>query len=254
MPEITWNDSLYQSQHQFVSQYGMDLTAILAAQSHESILDLGCGTGELTAQIAKSGAQVIGIDSAPNMIERAKNQFPTLTFEVISADKMNFNEDFHAVFSNATFHWIEDQHKLLSNVRQSLKSGGRLVAEFGAKGNVKQIMEGIEKAARNLGLEEKIKKDFWFFPTVGKYASKLEECGFEVNFASSFERPTSLKGKDGMQLWINQFAGYAFKELSIEEADAITDLAVQILKPTHFKHEQWVADYKRIQVVATKQG
>ena len=60
-----WDPARYEGGHAFVWQYGADLVSILAPQSNERILDLGCGTGHLTAKIAESGAQVVGIDSSP---------------------------------------------------------------------------------------------------------------------------------------------------------------------------------------------
>src|ERR1700684_1592107 len=107
-PTEHWNAELYQSGHSFVWKFGRDLLAQLAPQPGERILDVGCGTGQLTAEISGSGAQVVVIDSAASMIEQARQNFPDLRFEQRSVTDMPYREEFDAVFSNATLHWVRD--------------------------------------------------------------------------------------------------------------------------------------------------
>lgn len=83
-----WNSALYADKQAFVWQYAEDLWQLLAPKSGESILDLGCGTGQLTEKIAQARAQVWGIDSAPGMIEKARQNYPLMRFEV--GDGRNF--------------------------------------------------------------------------------------------------------------------------------------------------------------------
>jgi SAM-dependent methyltransferase len=78
----SWNSELYQSSHAFVWQFGRDLLNMLAPKAGERILDVGCGTGQLTADIANSGAAVVGIDLSAEMIAAASANFPQLRFEV----------------------------------------------------------------------------------------------------------------------------------------------------------------------------
>lgn len=252
MPEIVWDSKLYDKQHQFVSDYGADVLQWLAPKPGEDILDVGCGTGQLAAQIAESGAEVFGTDASPEMIATAKTNYPDIGFEVVDATKLPYNEIFDAIFSNATFHWIENQQALIECLFNSLKQGGRLVAEFGGKGNVKSITDAISVAAKNLGLANKVINNFWYFPSIATYTALLEKQGFEVEQAWLFDRPTKLIGKDGMLKWINQFATHAFKNLAAEEADAIKSLAIEILKPNYFRNGEWTADYRRLRIKALK--
>jgi trans-aconitate methyltransferase len=252
MPEIHWDSKLYNEQHRFVSDYGADVLQWLNAKAGENILDVGCGTGDLAAKIQETGATVFGIDASADMIELAKKEYPTIHFEQQDASKLDFNREFDAVFSNATFHWIENQRDLLRGIFKSLKHGGRLVAEFGGKGNVKSIVDAIEAAAKQLGLENRVISNFWFFPSISHYATLLESAGFETEQMWLFDRPTKLQGEDGMLKWIDQFAQHAFVNLNNEQAKTITDLAVNILKPDYFKDGEWTADYKRLRIKATK--
>ena len=68
MSTINWDSSLYEDRHSFVWRAGSSVVELLNPQSDERILDLGCGTGHLTAEIAESGASVVGLDSSPSMI------------------------------------------------------------------------------------------------------------------------------------------------------------------------------------------
>src|SRR6266536_3406288 len=101
MPEIKWDTKLYNDKHSFVSKYGEDLIGWLHPQKGELILDLGCGTGQLTSEINECGADITGVDNSTEMIAKARATYPYLRFEVMDATNFSFNEKFDAVFSNA---------------------------------------------------------------------------------------------------------------------------------------------------------
>ena len=121
---MQWNSTLYDQKHDFVAKYGEGLLTFLPENPAQAILDLGCGTGTLTAQLAARGSRVVGVDSARTMVERAKAQYPELAFQVCDALSLPFEGEFDVVFSNAVFHWIADHDTLLENVRKALKPGG----------------------------------------------------------------------------------------------------------------------------------
>ena len=73
-----WNAELYDEKHSFVWKMASGLLELLAAKPGERILDVGCGTGHLTAQIAATGAHVVGIDASSAMIEQAREKYPAL--------------------------------------------------------------------------------------------------------------------------------------------------------------------------------
>lgn len=248
--EIEWDSKLYDKQHHFVSDYGADVLQWLAPKSGEHILDVGCGTGQLAAQIAESGAIVLGTDLSVNMIETARENYPQLKFDVLDGTRLHYLEDFDAVFSNATFHWIDDQEALTIGLYNSLKKGGRLVVEFGAKRNIQGIMTAVAQAAQKLGVQ--LNKGSWYFPSISSYTTLLEKNGFEVEQAWLYDRPTPLVGENGMFDWISQFAPNAFKELNDDTILAIKNLAVELLRPTHYINNQWLADYRRLRVKAVK--
>src|SRR4051794_7790844 len=95
----SWDTELYEAQHAFVWQLGTGLIDVLAPKSGERILDVGCGTGQLTYQIAELEADVLGVDASPEMIGQARQNFPRLRFALQDAASMTFDREFDAVFS-----------------------------------------------------------------------------------------------------------------------------------------------------------
>ncbi len=140
---MNWNAELYTNKHAFVFQYGTGLIDLLNPRPGERILDAGCGTGELTQQIAERGVSVMGLDAAGPMIAKATEQFPSLPFQVADITTVDLPERFDAIFSNAVLHWVTDYEAAIRQLKKHLKPGGRLVVEFGGKDNVKQITDTV---------------------------------------------------------------------------------------------------------------
>ena len=109
-----WNASLYDNKHDFVAEYGKGLLEFVPVNNNQSILDLGCGTGTLTAQLKELSKEVIVVDGSQSMIKRAQEQYPDIEFMVCDALELPFNRQFDVVFSNAVFHWISDHNALLN--------------------------------------------------------------------------------------------------------------------------------------------
>lgn len=253
MAENQWESTLYESKHSFVWRYGADLLELLSPRQGERILDLGCGTGQLTQAIASQGAIAIGIDKAATMIEQARKNDPCLQFKVADATNFHFEEPFDAVFSNATLHWIKEPEPLITCVWQALKPGGRFVAEFGGQGNIKTIATAINKTLEAGGYLVKPELNPWYFPSIGEYATKLEKQGFLVTYATLFERPTRLEdGDKGLQNWIEMFANTLLQEIPASERQRAIQNIENQLRPKLYQDGSWFADYKRIRFIATK--
>src|SRR6202171_1113386 len=144
--QTEWNANLYDAKHAFVWKYAADLLPLLAPQPGERILDIGCGTGHLTAQIADSGARVVGVDRSPEMVNAARRAYPHLQFELTDARDLSYRTEFDAVFSNATLHWIHEPELVIRSVRNALRPGGRFVAELGGKGNIRKMQSAFDQA------------------------------------------------------------------------------------------------------------
>jgi trans-aconitate methyltransferase len=243
-----WNARLYDDKHSFVWKQASDLVELLGPQPGESILDIGCGTGHLTGKLAQAGAAVVGIDRSPEMVAEARRNYPSLAFEVADARELTYADRFDAVFSNAVLHWISEAGAVVRGVARALKPGGRFVAEFGGKGNIK-ILQGalIEGVATLTG--ERVESP-WYFPSVAEYAGLLEGHGLEVGFATLFDRPTPLEGENGLRHWVEMFGGPFLARIPLERREMFFQLVEDQLRPVLRKDGVWCADYRRIRVLA----
>src|SRR5260370_31785636 len=113
------------------------------------------------------------------MIAEARKKFPHLRFEVCDARTLQFSNEFNAVFSNAALHWIPEADLVIQGVSRALKPGGRFVAEFGGKGNVRHVVTALETALAEFGISADGANP-WYYPSVAEYASLLEKHSLEV--------------------------------------------------------------------------
>jgi len=248
-----WNAAEYDAKHAFVYEKAKGLVDLLAPKAGERILDLGCGTGALTAEIAERGAGVFGIDRSPEMVEQAKNKFPALTFEVVDAAQMKFEAEFDAVFSNAVLHWIPEAEKVIAGVARALKPGGRFVAEFGGKGNIQTLVKGFRRAFAALGMREPEGVNPWFYPGIAEYSGLLEKHGLEVREASLFERPTVLEdGTQGLENCIRVFRQTFIEKMGEEAATKWIREVERQCRAELFQYGDWVLDYRRLRIACFK--
>lgn len=247
-----WNATLYDDSHRFISEYGTAVVDLLGPQKGEKILDVGCGTGDLANELAEKGAIVTGIDQSENMIQEAKEKYEHSHFEVADASHLTYKEKFDAVFSNAALHWIQTPDKVIRSVYNSLKNGGRFVAEFGAHQNIEVLLNEIINQLDVHGYDDAYERNPWYFPTISEYTTLLEKQGFDVTFAKMIERPTKLDGADGLRKWLHMFTGNFFQDINEEERNKIIKSIETALKSTLFDGENWTIHYRRIQVICYK--
>lgn len=249
---MKWNTGLYDQKHDFVFKYGEDVIELLNPKAGEHILDLGCGTGNLANIISNAGAHVVGLDSSEDMVNKAREKYPKMEFQVGSANNFTFEKAFDAVFSNAVLHWVLEKEKAISCIYNSLKEGGRFVAEFGGKGNVENIVSALRDALNKYGYTDRADKQVWYFPSLSEYTTLLESQGFRVTWAAHFDRDTLLKDTDGIKNWIYMFGKSFLEGLEQSVIDQILEEVEVQVRPTNFKNNQWYADYVRLRVMAIK--
>jgi trans-aconitate methyltransferase len=249
-----WDASVYDSKHAFVWKLGTDVVELLSPRPRERILDLGCGTGHLTRKIAEAGAEVVGIDNSVEMIEQARKNFPGMRFEIADGTGFRFDEPFDAVFSNAAIHWMRDPAAVARCTYEALKKGGRFVAEFGGKGNLKATKDALHGAARDAGYAVSEEIAYRYYPSVGEFATLLEGEGFRVTYASHFDRPTPLAGgQEGLRNWLATFADNVLEMLPAGKREEVIAETENRLRAEAYRDGTWFADYRRIRAVAVKE-
>jgi trans-aconitate 2-methyltransferase len=244
---MSWDVERYEARHSYVWNLGASLVELLDPKPGERILDLGCGSGQLTHQISESGAAAIGVDNAPAMIAQARLNYPKLKFLLADAAGLQLDQPVDGVFSNAALHWMRPPEPVVEMIARVLAPGGRLVAEFGGKGNIRTVLEALSGV---LGGEV----NPWYFPSIGEYASLLERHGLAVTLAMLFDRPTPLEGQDGMDDWMQMFCGAVFDGVPERESQELRRKVSDRLKPRLYRDGKWSADYKRLRVVAYRTG
>jgi trans-aconitate methyltransferase len=248
-----WDAEQYDDKHAFVYQKAKDLVDLLAPRAGERVLDLGCGTGVLTAEIAGRGAEIFGVDLSEDMIAQAKKKYPKLKFEVSDARALRFDAEFDAVFSNAVLHWIPEAEEVLAGVARALKPGGRFVAEFGGKGNIRKLVEGFRRAFVSLGMREPDNLAPWFYPSVAEYARLLEAQGLELREASLYDRPTMLEdGEQGLENWIRVFRKGFLEMMGGELAARWINEVKRQCRAELFKNGGWELDYRRLRIASVR--
>jgi trans-aconitate 2-methyltransferase len=243
-----WDPALYEGRHGFVWQHGAALLDLLAPRPGERILDLGCGTGHLTAQIAALGAEVIGLDASPAMVEQARRTYPQLTFVVGDARDFTLKQPVDAVLSNAALHWVQPPEPVVDCVRRALQPGGRFVADLGGRGNVQAIRTALAQAATRCSMPGW--REPWYFPSLGEYAGLLETGGLAVTFATLFDRPTPLEGEEGLRNWVTMFAGDLLGRVPAEQREQFLSGVEAATRSALYRDGTWHADYRRLRVVA----
>lgn len=251
----TWNAQLYDRRHAFVYQRAADLIEVLAPQPHERILDVGCGTGHLAVQISQHCAQVVALDASPQMIEAARGKYlqaaPKVQWQRADARDFDVGADFDAVFSNAALHWITPPEAAIGCIHRALKSGGRLVCEFGGRGNIAQVLASIEHGLQNIGRTD-LKPHSNYFPSISQYTSLLEAAGLETVFATLFHRPTPLQGENALRDWVRQFRAPLIEALDQAQREEFQNAMEEFARPILRDENGWFADYRRLRIVARK--
>lgn len=276
----------YSGAASFVPALTTKVVQYLDPQPQDDILDIGCGDGVLTANIAARCHYITGLDNSKSMIQTAKEQVQTKhpNSDFIIADCRRVSPDacetesldilkamqedrWDKVFSNAAMHWIlRDQGNrfdFFDDVFWLLKPGGKFVFEMGGHGNVSEAHAAIT-AVLNLkyGVPmERIRSgDPWFFPSVDWMRKTLSDAGFSVEIVESEYRPTKLTahaedGSGGIEGWI-RLMGASFFDLvdSQSDRDGAVALVCDILKDATTRTEddsQWLG-YVRLRAVARK--
>jgi len=242
----SWTTERYRRNAGFVSELGAPVLALLAPSPNERILDLGCGDGVLTKQLADLGVNVVGLDSAPDLLAAAR----TLGLDARCGDaqSLDFDREFDAVFSNAALHWMLDPDAVIHGVARALKPGGRFVGEFGGFGNVAAITVASVAVLKRHGVDG-VARIPWYFPTAEEYRERLEAHGFSVDAIDLIPRPTRLP--TDLRGWLETFWESFLNALPESRRETALAEVEDLLRPALCDFRgHWTVDYVRLRFKA----
>jgi SAM-dependent methyltransferase len=244
----SWDPERYAKNARFVSELAGPVLELLAPRPGERILDLGCGDGALTGKLRDMGCEVVGVDGSAAQIEAARAL--GLDARVMDGERLDFEAEFDAVFSNAALHWMKRADDVIAGVWRALRPGGRFVAECGGHGCVATIVRALDQALARRGVSAAALNP-WYFPTDEDYGARLRARGFVVRSIALVPRPTPLPGD--VTGWLETFAESFTAALDPRERPDFLAEVRELLRPDLCDTiGNWTADYVRLRFAADK--
>lgn len=205
-----WNADLYHDISSPQQAWGRRVLERLPLLPHEHVLDIGCGTGRLTEEIARRvpDGRAVGVDRSAAMIATAaawlRRAAPRTALVLADAGALPFRRAFDAAFSGATFHWIHDHPALFRSIITALRPGGRLVAQCGGGANLALLYGRAERLMRAPRLAPAFED--WTEPTyfadVETTRRRLAAAGFVDIDVSLEAAPTTFDGPEQFREFI----------------------------------------------------
>jgi trans-aconitate 2-methyltransferase len=180
---LEWDAETYDAVSDPQFNWGMEVLGRLELGGDEVVLDAGCGSGRVTAELAKRlpSGRVIAVDGSEAMIAKARQQLGDgVTYLVADLSELELDEPVDLIFSTATFHWILDHDRLFGRLRAALRPGGRLVAQCGGEGNVAEHTRAIATVAARPEFVDHLSEmsGIWNFASAKETKCRLREAGF----------------------------------------------------------------------------
>ncbi|MBP7826645.1 MAG: methyltransferase domain-containing protein [Verrucomicrobia bacterium] len=188
-PGLQWDPAAYAENSAMQHVWARELLAGLALRGTERVLDVGCGDGWVTAQIAQRvpHGRVVGVDISADMIRHARAtfpsaRFPNLHFQEMDARNLQFREAFEVVLSNAALHWVDDHPAFLRGAAACLAPGGRLLVFCGGHGNAQDVFLAVRATLRQKPWRDFFRKLTrpYFFYDPSAYARWLPDQGLTM--------------------------------------------------------------------------
>jgi len=206
-----WNAADYAANSAVQHTWARELIARLKLRGGEHVLDVGCGDGKITAEIARAvpRGSATGVDASRQMIEFARKTFPpaeisNLKFQIMDARRIKFDRQFDLIFSNAALHWFDNHPAFLRGAAFVLKPGGRLVVSCGGKGNAQDVFVAARPEMRLRPWRRFFRKmpRPYFFYAPEDYEKWLPRFGFKIQGVRLVPKDAAYDGRDGFAAWV----------------------------------------------------
>jgi trans-aconitate 2-methyltransferase len=207
-----WNSSAYHRLSDPQVSWGKKVLSRLQLGGDELVLDAGCGTGRLTADLLEAlpRGRVVGIDLSENMLRSAREHLSAQfgwQLSLLAADllQLPFQRAFDVIVSTAAFHWVLDHDRLFANLHAALVPRGRLEAQCGGGPNIARLRERASALAATaqfapyfVGFREP-----WLFEDAASAAATLRRAGF-IDVETSVEAaPTRFENADHFREFVS---------------------------------------------------
>jgi len=196
----------------------------------------------LTEKIIERGAEVVGIDSSPEMVAAARAK--GLDARLGDVAEMRFQVEFDAAFSNATLHWVLDKERAARAIFDALHSGGRFAGEMGGEGNLAALREALDSELVIRGYAPPSEASNWY-PSPEEFAFVYEEAGFEHIDVRLVERPTEIA--HGIADWVT-----TFRKGWLDRAGVPQEARAELAAGVAHRFGSNVADYVRLRFIMRK--
>lgn len=178
-----WDAETYDAVSDPQFEWGIEVLARLELSGEETVVDAGCGSGRVTAELLKRlpGGRLIAVDGSEAMIAKARERLgERATYLVADLSELELAEPVDLIFSTATFHWITDHDRLFERLHAALRPGGRLVGQCGGQGNVAEYAKAIAAAAARPEFARHFEgmAAMWNFAAPDATEEKLRNAGF----------------------------------------------------------------------------
>jgi trans-aconitate 2-methyltransferase len=226
-PPREWDAAAYHRLGNPQHAWGLKVLEHLPLTGDETVIDAGCGTGRLTAELLARlpRGHVIALDRSQNMLDLAAEYLTPRFGDRVSfrqADLQTYRDEgaADAVFSTATFHWVLDHPRLFENLHHTLRPGGRLCAQCGGGPNLARIHD----RAAELQAREPFAPFFttftepWEFADAETTRARLERAGFVEIETSVVEQPTTFASEQEFTDFITKVVFGVFLERLPDEA------------------------------------
>ena len=210
-PAIVWNPADYAANSAAQLAWARELISSLHLCGDERLLDVGCGDGKITAELARTlpRGSIVGLDGSLDMLQFACQHFlpekiPNLEFVHMDARQLRFVQPFDVIFSNATLHWVDDHPAFLLGAAACLKPGGRLVVYCGGKGNAQDVFVALRATLRTKHWRSFFRNLAapYFFHRPEDYEKWLPRFGFQPTLVRLTNKEVQFAGHDGLAAWI----------------------------------------------------
>ena len=208
---MEWNPEDYAKNSSAQLGWARELIARLALRGDETVLDVGCGDGKITAEFARAlpNGRILGIDSSAAFIAYARGHFPpaahpNLSFEQMDARCIQVCQPCDLIFSNAVLHWVDDHPAFLAGCARALKPGGRLIVSCGGAGNAAEVSAVLTGLIQSTAWQEYFTGFHfpYYFLSPAEYQAWLLQAGFTWSRLELVEKDMVHAGREGLAGWL----------------------------------------------------